>query len=212
MDINNLKEIAIHEVLNPTFELTKQYLQAIELCYSNKLPQIDDVELDREANTAAVYFPIKNESFYYVIYIENLEVSWVNISAGNSVYLFACSEVLSTKELVNYLAFEPTEIWSKDEKTNFGATRKHSGFIYDPIAKRTGEVEDKLNRLLDSLLPYKEKISQLSNIASVEIQVAYYGYKDEMWGFHFDKKSIGKLSELGIDIDIDLYAGGNSLE
>lgn len=31
MDISKLKEIAINEVLNPTFELTKQYLQANEL-------------------------------------------------------------------------------------------------------------------------------------------------------------------------------------
>lgn len=55
----------------------------------NSTPQIDDVEIDREANTAAVYFPIKKENFYFVIYIENLEVNWMGMSAGNGVCLFA---------------------------------------------------------------------------------------------------------------------------
>jgi len=212
MDISKLKEIAINEVLNPTFELTKQYLQANELYFFNSTPQIDDVEIDREANTAAVYFPIKKENFYFVIYIENLEVNWMGMSAGNGVCLFACSEVLSAEELVGYLGFEPTERWNINDKTKFGGKRKKSGIIYQPIEKKTGEVEDKLTNLLNRLLPYKEEISKLSDVASVEIQVTYYGYKDEMWGFHFDKKIIKKLSDLGLDIDIDLYAGGNDLE
>lgn len=97
MDISRLKEIAINEVLNPTFELTKQYLQANEWCFSNNIPQIDDVEIDRDANTAAVYFPIKKENFYFVIYVENLEVNWMGMSAGNRVWLFACSEILVLK-------------------------------------------------------------------------------------------------------------------
>jgi len=134
------------------------------------------------------------------------------MSAGNRVCLFACSEVLSTEELVDYLRFEPTEKWNKNDETRFGGKRKHSGIIYQPVAKKTGEVEGKLINLLERLLPYKKEISKLSDIASVEIQVTYYGYKDEMWGFHFDKKIIDKLSGLGLDIDIDLYAGGNNLE
>jgi hypothetical protein len=36
--------------------------------------------------------------------------------------------------------------------------------------------------------------------------------KDEMWGFHFNKNIIKKLSDIGLDIDIDLYADGNDLE
>ncbi len=214
MDIDIIKQIAIGEVLNPTFELTKQYLQSNCLCFENNLPYIEDVEINKDKNTAAVYFPIKKEQFYFVIYVENLEVEWMGMSAGNRVYLFANSEEISTEQIVDFLGFEPTEKWNMNDPIGCNSNFKHknNGIMYEPIHKMTGEVETKLGNLLDNLLPYKEAIIELSHKASIEIQVTYYGHKDQMWGINLDAKTIKKLSELELAIDVDLYAGGNDIE
>jgi len=53
---------------------------------------------------------------------------------------------------------------------------------------------------------------ELSHQVSIEIQVTYYGHKDEMWGIHLETQTVKKLSELELAIDVDLYAGGNDIE
>lgn len=212
MDIDKIKKVAIAEVLNPTFELTKQYLQANHLRFENNLPYIEDVEINKDKNTAAVYFPIKNEHFYFVIYVENLEVQWMGMSAGNRVYLFASSEVTSTEKIISLLGFEPTKKWNANDKIGCNGKSKHNGIRYEPIQKMTGEVEIKLENLLENLLPHKKTIIELSHQASIEIQVTYYGHKDEMRGIHLATTIMKKLSELELAIDVDLYAGGNDIE
>jgi hypothetical protein len=65
--------------------------------------------------------------------------------------------------------------------------------------------------LLNELIQVKDKIFELRKVAEVEIQVTYYGYKDQMWGINLKPQTIQKLSELGVPLDIDLYASGNDL-
>jgi len=212
LNIEMIKEVAIAEILNPTFELTKQYLKSIEICVNNNVPVIEDIEIDQTINTAAVYFPIKKQSFYFVIYVKDMEVDWVNTSAGNNVYLFACSQEVTTDEMLSSFQLEPTEKWNINDQIGKCGRRKHNGFIFQPINKMTGEVESKLNTLLDLLLPRNRSIVELSQKAEVEIQIEYHGYKDEMLGINLDSTIVKKLTELGLGIDIDLYASGRDLD
>lgn len=46
----------------------------------------------------------------------------------------------------------------------------------------------------------------------MEIQVAYFGYKDEMWGINLNPVIIKKIGEFNFSLDIDLYAIGQDLE
>ena len=213
-NIKEIKRIAIDEVLNPKFELTKQYMANNKLIFNNNLPVIEDVILNEQEKKALVYFPIFKENFYMVIIIhleDEIKTCFINTSAGNRVELFVASEEFSLEELLKRIDIVPTNQWMKGEKVGCNGQFKHSGFIYAPINKKTGEVEDKLTILVNELLPRKKMILNLLEIADVEIQVTYYGYKDQMWGINLEKDLIKKISELNLSLDIDLYAGGNDL-
>ncbi len=211
MDVNKIKEIAINEVVNPTFELTKQYLKSNNLTIKNGTPIIEDIEIN-ENGVVSIYFPIEKQHFYFVVYIEDMTLKWMDMSAGNRVQLLVCSNDIDAEQIIDYLGIEPTSRWNKNDRVGRSGKRKNSGIIYQPIDKMTGRVEDKLSKLLDDLLPYKKSILELSLKASLEIQIAYYGHKNEMWGIHLDKENVNKLSDLDLPLDVDLYAGGNDIE
>lgn len=65
-----LKICALKEIEEQSFELTKSYLSVNKLVYKdNNEPKIDDVIIKEEEQTAAVYFSIENEDYYFVIYL-----------------------------------------------------------------------------------------------------------------------------------------------
>ena len=84
--------------------------------------------------------------------------------------------------------------------------------MFEPNSKKTGEVEKKIDQILQLLQPFKNEMNKLGNDASLLIQVCYYGYKDQMWGIHLEKEMLKKLSDLNLCIDIDLYASGANLD
>ncbi len=127
------------------------------------------------------------------------------MSAGNRVYFYAKSQEHQYKKLIAVAGIEPTRTWEK------GKQRRHHGFEVQPCSKETGEVEDKLQALISSLQPYAANIRALSALAHVGISVAYWGYKDQMWGIHFGTDIIRGLAILNLSVDVDLYAGGPDL-
>lgn len=216
LDIDQLAKIATEEVLSPTLDLTKQYLEVNQVLYENGIPVISEIILKEEedSNFAVVYFPIVDESYYFVVYLDlnpDILVRQVAISAGNTVKIYVSSESHSADELINLLGMNPDQKWSKGDKRQRRGYYDFSGLIYEPNGKKTGEVEDKLRNLIKLFNPYKENLVHLTKVASVVVSVAYYGYKDEMLGIHLDTEIISKLAEFHLPIDIDLYASGPDL-
>lgn len=219
MDKEKLTLVALEEIRNRTFELTKQYLENNTLILEGDTPRIEDIIISDDNLTAEVDFPVLNEPFFLVIYLDiepEIEVRWVSMSAGNKVELFVSSESVALNSFIELLQINPKEKWSIGENRIIDGLRdcpphKDYGFIYAPIDKTNGEVENKLENLLNELLKKKEIILELEKVAIVEIQVTYFGYKDEMWGFNFKPHIIQMLSEIGVSLDIDLYACGNDL-
>lgn len=72
---------------------------------------------------------------------------------------------------------------------------KDNGFIYEPNPERADDFEDKLDKLLATLESLKENIIDLSRVVELQINIAYYGYKEQMWGWHLDLKTLKKLAE-----------------
>ncbi|WP_219644622.1 DUF4279 domain-containing protein [Cohnella sp. CFH 77786] len=213
-----LKLIALKEVEEQSFELTKAYLSVNKLVYSNNTPKIDDVIINEEEKTAAVYFPIEGEAYYFVIYLDTspkVRVRFMGMSAGNRVYFTVSSEEIELEKLLKEIDFIPTQTWKKGTQIpnrNITKLYEDSGFIFEFDLKRTGEVEDKLSNLLGKL--ESSNITSIVNSEKINrvIQVAYYGYKDEMWGINLNPIIIKKLSNLNTILDIDLYASGPDLE
>jgi hypothetical protein len=214
MDISLIREAAINEILNPTFEVTRQYLSVNKLIYDNNIPVIEDIIFDSKESFASVYFPIFEEDYFFVVYVdfeEQIEIRAVSTSPGNRVYFSVTTEEHTLDELIKIIDFEPTKKWNKGDRRGYSGIYDFSAIKFEKYLKKTGEVEEKLNQLLDYLLPRIEMVKALKEIAELEICIAYHGYQIEMWGIHFNKEIISKLSQLDIEVDIDIYAGGPEL-
>jgi hypothetical protein len=219
LDKNRIAQVALEEIENPTFELTKQYLEANILKMKGNIPHIEDVIISEDKLSAEVYFPVLDEPFYFVIYFDlepEIEVRFMSMSAGNRVELFVCSDSVELDEFIGLLKISPKERWKKGQSKIINGLKNcpphiDNGFIYAPIDRTVGEVECKLDYLLSELLPYKDVVRELEKVAEVEIQITYFGYKDEMWGINLKPHTIQMISEIGVSLDIDLYASGNDL-
>ena len=217
MSEKKIKDAAIEEVLNPTFELTKQFLMVNELVYKDGVPFIEDIFINNVEGKAAVYFPVNNESYHFVVYISikgSFEPLWMEMSPGNVVELVVVSENHSLDMILKEIDFKPQKQWEKGERERPAkpVVCDHSGFVFSLENRKTGELENKLKQLIDFLIQRRESILALSDIATVEISITYYGYKDQMWGIHLEKDMIKKMSELNISFDVDLYASGKDLK
>ena len=204
-----LREAAIAELLHPTLPVTRQFLEVNKVVLKEHVPIVEDVILREEEKTAEVYFPIEGESYYFVVYLDvepRVALRWTGMSAGNRVYFSATSAERQVDELVAMAGVEPTRTWEKGKHIP-----RHSGFEVRPSLKETGNVEDKLRTIISLLLPYTANVHALSAIADVGINIAYWGYKEEMWGIYFATDIIQGLAVLNLSVDVDLYAGGPDL-
>ena len=206
MDEHIVQEIAIAEILRPALATTQQFLATNQIVLKEQVPVIEDVILREEEQVAEVYFPIEGERYYFVVSVDlepHVAPRWTGMSAGNRVYFYAKSQEHPCQELVAVAGIKPTRTWEK------GKQKKHHGFEVQLCSKETGNVEDKLQTLIRLLLPSIANIRALSALAHVGINVAYWGYKGQMWGIHLGTDIIQGLAALNLSVDVDLYAGGS---
>jgi hypothetical protein len=183
LNTQEIREFAIQEILSPTLAVTEQYLAVNRVVFKDNVPSIEDIIFKPEENGALVYFPVEGERYYFVVIVAlepHPTVRWSETSPGNRVYFFAKSQEHSLEELLALADMKPTRTWRKGERN--GRLPRHNGFEICCYELYTGEVEDKLRTLLDALLPYQAGVSRLLQVAGVGINIAYYGYKAEMWG------------------------------
>ena len=88
--------------------------------------------------------------------------------------------------MIQSIGIKPTVKWRKGDELKFSEAQ-HNGFEIHSSEKNTGEIEDKLNTLMDLLMPHKDQLLNLAKKAEAEIWACYYGFKDEMWGLYFLK-------------------------
>lgn len=211
----DIRRLAIDEVVNPSFEVTKQYLRWNKLVFEAGKPVIDDVIIEEGGTGAQVFFPVLGEQYYFVVHADigqEISVRWCGMSAGNTVELLVVSDSIPLSVLMEQLDIVPTCRWEKGERRSaVGVVQKDNRFIYSLTNKRTGNVEDKLKALTSFLMPRRERMIQLAESTTMEISIAYYGYSSEMWGIHLDAETLSTVTHLGLSIDIDLYASGTGL-
>ncbi|OWR29835.1 hypothetical protein CDO73_12165 [Saccharibacillus sp. O23] len=217
MIIEEIRRAVLDEIAVPRFELTKQYLSVNTLVVKEGLPQIEQIDICEREQTAEVYFPIVGEDYYFVIYLDlapKVSVRFMGMEAGSRVYFSASSSVIDLEELIQDLDRQPTETWQKGTRIpNRRAERfyEDSGFTYEINGSNSGTADQKIAQLIDMLDGLS--LDRVLNSQDIhrEIQVVYYGYKDQMWGIHLEPDTLMKLAKLNAHIDIDLYASGPDL-
>jgi len=206
--------VSIKELLNPTFAVTKQYLAVMELELDDGNPKIERISIDSQ--TVSLYFRIKDERFYIVVNIlvnNPSKPNWVWIENAHRVYLTATSENKTYNELASYLSLSPLSGWSKGDVNKINQRPyKFSRVSFEPITNEAYGLEEKLEDLLSELMKDKDGIRLLSKNSDAYISICRHQYISSNAGIHFDMDVIKKLSDLGLEVDIDTYITGNAIE
>lgn len=205
------------EFREKTFATTAQYLEIHSPIYVDNKIKVD--RIDREGKCynqdelIVAYLPVLDERFYFALYIAPKEKEFLGIDteAWHVVYFRATSEELSIDELKSMTRLKPTEFWNKgDLRPNGKSTHTFSHFEILPNPEPDA-FDDKFKKLLDFLEQDKDGIKRLIDNANGYIQVATYFHNGNgmLGGFHLGKDEIRRMNDMRLEIDFDLYVGGN---
>ena len=206
---------ALEELKVQSFETTKQYLAVINLFKEGKNPIPARINLKHTENLVAIYFEVPEERFFFVVNLTkdpNIEVQGVWVQSGHRVYLTATSESLSYSQLASFLKLQPLTGWSIGDLRPSGNTHHtFSRISFEPNPMEAYDLEEKLNELLDELEQDKEGLKKLIENSNAYISVCRYQYVSENAGLHLDQKTIHRLSNLNLSIDVDAYIVGERI-
>lgn len=208
--------IAIQELGEPTFEVTKQYLQVMDVELENEFPRVARVDLNHTKESVAVYFCIKEEQYFIVVNLSKghaPEVEWVWMESGHRVYLTATSETLGYTELSRYLPFDSLTGWSKGDLHRSGKRAyQFTRVSYEPNENEAYGLEEKLLQLLIDIERSSEEICKLVENSKAYISVCRYQYISANTGIHLNLDILHRLSSLNLELDVDTYITGNEIE
>lgn len=212
---NELRKKAIAEILSPTLQRTKQFLDVYTVQFDDDEPKIELVDHTSFAEYNAVYFSIKEEPFFLCIYFakDSNEIINVEIEIANQVYFTVTSDKLSFEELYAFTTVSDGKGWSLNAKRNIGiGNYKFSRLSFEPIQSRAYNLELKLKNLLTELEKDAAGIKKLTEIADAVISIHLQNYCSSNMGLHFDTETINRISALNLSIDIDQYVSGTSIK
>jgi hypothetical protein len=214
MTDKEITDIAIKEIETKSWGVTEQFLEIHDVVRVDGVPKLERIDRDKPGEVTVVYIPVKDEKFYFAIYIQSgspPEIIWVGTENYNDLYFQASSKDLGYEELAALTSLEPSGGWRKDAVKKFGTgTYKYSLIRFCPNPE-PDEFEDKLKKLLDFLEQDPVGIKRLIDLAGGHIQVAIYFHNGNtmLGGPHIGKESIKRMAALNLEIDFDLYAKGN---
>lgn len=217
MDLNQqVAEKVKSELQNSEFGVTQQFLEVHEIEMLDDNPVILRVDEEEGDGTVIAYLKVKDESFYFAVYFDtvpDLKIRWLGSEAENTIYFRAQSESLDAKQLAYMFGLTPTRIVKRGEVGKFGGVNKFNAILFEPNPE-PDEFEDKLTKLLVLLEANRDGIRKLADQAGGYIQAAitFHNGNTALGGPHLDAYTVSRLSSLGLSINFDLYATGNSFK
>ena len=206
---------AVEEIQIKTFGLTQQFLDIHEIEFRD--PLMLRVDTEREDGIAVVYFPVKNEKFNFAVYLEtspNVVVRNVDTVPYSSVYFKAISADLDFRQLAALTVLPSSGGWERGDKRGAGkVTYENSCIRFEPNPG-PDDFEDKLRKLILFLEQDAAGITALAKVAAGFIQVAmeFHNGNTMLGGPHINQDLIRRMGLLNLEIDFDLYVGGNALK
>ncbi len=209
-----ITKIITDELLNPTFELTRQYLEILEVKYEEKKPKIAKIDFDENQNRAIAYIEVKNESFYLEFVFDttdNIQLTSIDTLPFVRIGFMPTSEKLTTDELLKITSIKPTSTITKGDFFSNGKFKyTYNGLEFETFSE-PGRLERKLKYLLDILETDIEGIKQLSIQTSTKdifVTIVYHIGNGNFTGLYLESDIIDRLSKLGLELTFDIYATG----
>jgi hypothetical protein len=209
-----ITNIITDELLNPTFEMTRQYLKTLEVKYEGNKPKIAKIDFHENQNQATAYVEVKNESFYLEFVFDtadNIQLTGVDTLPFVRISFMPTSEKLTTDELLKITSIKPTNTITKGDFFSNGKFEyTYNGLEFETFSE-PGRIERKLNYLLDILETDIEGIKELSRQTSTKdifVTIVYHIGSGNFSGLYIDNEIINRLSKLGLELTFDIYATG----
>lgn len=209
-------EAAIEEVRVRSLGVTAQFLENHDIVRLGGRPVIARVDRERKDDLAIVYVPVLGEKFHLAIYVDTSKVPSVSgacTEPQHNMYFAATSEDLDSGQMSALTTLKPTGGWNKGDLRQNGKLRyKFSRIEFCPNPE-PDEFEDKLSKLLEFLEQDRSGVEALVEKANGGVQVAshYHIGNGMIGGVHLDKDIVRRMNVLNLEIDFDVYVGGNPL-
>lgn len=213
-DIQQYIEIAIQEALNPTFEMTRLYLENNELELVNGLPEVERIDTDLPNGLAAVYLKFREGFFLQVNLTRKPEIAveYVWVESSNAISLTAVSEKKKFDDLAKCLSLSPLKGWSKGDKKQTGDSNYiFTSVSYESATSNAYDMEAKLKLLLTELETDTEDVLKLTQCSTAHISICRRQFVSGNSGVHFDAETINRLSKLNLSLDIDTIIVGKPI-
>lgn len=215
-------QLALNEIKTQEQGMTRQFLSVHKLKMQGQIPQLDQVEItqDKSVTSYLFNFPMEGERYFFVIPVFKGEAGFslglCHAEAASSASLRFTSESITPEMITEQIGLEPTKSWRMGESRRHGnGTYSFHSWEFRATQYLSGDFDRKFSQLLDALEPFSEKIANLLAESGESIggciNVFYEGYATQMWGLHITKPDLLRLSRLGVDVDVDLYASGPDL-
>lgn len=213
-----ITNIITDELLNPTFEMTRQYLKILEVEYEDNKPKIAKIDFDENHNQATAFIEVKNEGFYLEFVFDttdNIQLTGVDTLPFVRVCFMPTSEKLTTDELLKVSSIKPTNTITKGDFFSNGKFEyTYNGLEFETFSE-PGRIERKLDYLLGILETDIEGIKELSRQTSTKdifVTIIYHIGNGNFTGLYIDNEIINRLSRLGLELTFDIYATGKKFE
>jgi hypothetical protein len=104
------------------------------------------------------------------------------------------------------MQIKPTQTWCEgDSVQKTLLKRKYDGWVWGIPYRETFDMESLLQELLDSIDPYKERLAEVARRFSLKKEISFGVYiGGETPTAWFSADTLRRLSELGVDLDVDL--------
>ena len=215
-------ELALKEVRDREWAMTRQFLWAHRLKMQGQTPELDQVEVVHgESETKYLFnFPVEGERYFFVLPVfktpAGFSLGYCHAVAASKVSLRFTSESILPETITEQVGLEPTKSWHLGDIRQPGnGTYSFHNWEFRATNFLSGDFDRKFSQLLDAVEPYTERIAKFltetGNSVTGYVNVYYEGYANQMWGLHLTKVDLLRLSKLGVDVDIDLYASGPDL-
>lgn len=215
IEVHHHIKMAINEIINPQWKLTKQILSVNKVKIENDLPSLDRYQVSKDEKSLTCFFNIEGERYFLAIIvdIDEEKLHWIYVENGHKCYLTATSEKYNLDELSKFASIEFSDGWSK------GDPRKHGKGIYDFSRinyrfheKESYSLEHILLEVIEQLENDKKGVAMLLKNADCVISICRHQYVSANAGISLDENIIRRLHVLKLGIDIDTYIVGERME
>jgi len=215
MNFKPFIEISTSEIKDQTWGISKQFLKVHELVYDEEsTPIISRIDYRENKSEITIYFQVKDQGFFFCITMNSKrEIIGIYTESSNSVYLRAQSKEIKKEDLEKLCNLMVTGGHNIGDKRGYKKSNvfwKESVIFIEPN-QEPDSFESKLEKLLNYLETDKSGVKELVSKGDAYIQVLmdFHNGNTMLGGPYLNLRSLKKLSELGLEVNFDLYASGN---